>query len=140
MVEEGLARRGAAEKAGLADHSLYCAMKNPRSVAYYNRSLEALRTAELARGIHVAAEIRDDQVLGVSPAGATARIKAAAFIETGGREGASVTVNVQQNVQQPGYVLGVDPRFADVIDEMRESNARGTGRPTILENKDAENG
>lgn len=117
MILEGLNRCDAAERAGLRDNSLYQALRNPEVLSYFNATMSALRTAETARGIHVAARIRDDYTLG-GAAGATAQIKAAAFIENAGHDAGGLQLNVQINnppAQVPGYVVAIDPRYADAV-------------------------
>jgi hypothetical protein len=57
MVWDGLTRAEAAEKAGLKDHALYCALAKPHVKAFYLRQLEVLRTSERARNIHTLVEV-----------------------------------------------------------------------------------
>jgi len=59
MVLEGLDRRHASEYAGMADHSLYCALRLPHVKAYYREQLDVLRESERAKNIHRAVQIRD---------------------------------------------------------------------------------
>jgi hypothetical protein len=72
---------------------------------YRTQLLKARRENEAARNLATAIEIRDDDGDG-SAAIRTVRLKACQFIE-GKPDGASVTVNVQQNVAAitPGYVV-----------------------------------
>lgn len=51
MVFEGLSRPKAAEKAGIADHTLYLAMRKPSVLAYMNSQQGVLRTSAAARSI-----------------------------------------------------------------------------------------
>lgn len=59
MVWQGLQRKAAAEHAGLAEHSLYQALRRPPVRSLYLSELEVLRTSERARNIHTLAEVRD---------------------------------------------------------------------------------
>jgi hypothetical protein len=52
MVHEGLHRRDAAAKAGLAEHSLYQALRRPLVRALYNQELEVIRTSARAGIFH----------------------------------------------------------------------------------------
>jgi hypothetical protein len=52
MIWEGLPRREAAEKAGLADPSLRFAMRKPHVMAHFNAELANLRTSLRARNLH----------------------------------------------------------------------------------------
>lgn len=109
-------RAQAALAVGLKDESLRKAFGNPDVVAHYNAQLEALRTSERGRNLATAIEIRDSALEGA--AGAVARLKAAAQVEGRPEPGAGAQVNVQLNQfppQQPGYVIAVDPRFADEV-------------------------
>jgi hypothetical protein len=60
MVWQGLHRRDAAKHAGLAEHSLYQALRRPPVRAFYLSQLEVLRTSERARNIHALVAIRDE--------------------------------------------------------------------------------
>ncbi len=57
MVDEALARSAAAEKAGITDHALYCALRKPHVVALRNELLGVLRTSESARVISATAKL-----------------------------------------------------------------------------------
>jgi hypothetical protein len=59
MVEEALTRADAAQKAGITDHALYCAMRKPHVIQYRTRLFEVLRTSEAARTIGRAAKLAD---------------------------------------------------------------------------------
>lgn len=59
MVWDGLQRREAAAKAGLAEHSLYQALRKPLVRRFYLSELDVLRTSERARNIHALTAIRD---------------------------------------------------------------------------------
>lgn len=59
MVWQGLHRREAAETAGLAEHSLYQALRKPLVRRFYLAELEVLRTSERARNIHALTGVRD---------------------------------------------------------------------------------
>lgn len=59
MVWLGLCRRDAAKHAGMAEHSLYQALRKPPVKAHYLSELEVLRNSERSRNIHRAIEIRD---------------------------------------------------------------------------------
>lgn len=59
MVEEGLSRPDAAQKANLTDHGLYQALRNPLVLAYRRELLEVLRTSEAARCIARGAKLAD---------------------------------------------------------------------------------
>src|SRR5258705_5668888 len=52
MIWEGLARKDAAAKAGLADSSLRFAMRKPHVMAHFNAELANLRTSLRARNLH----------------------------------------------------------------------------------------
>jgi hypothetical protein len=52
MIWEGLTRKDAAEKAGLADPSLRFAMRKPHVMAHFNAELANLRTSLRARNLH----------------------------------------------------------------------------------------
>lgn len=59
QVFEGLRRRDAAKQAGIAEHTLYQALRKPSVLAYWNACLQVLRTGERARNIHRLVQIRD---------------------------------------------------------------------------------
>jgi hypothetical protein len=63
----------------------------PGSRRYYLQILDRIRESELARNLHTAVEIREDQKLKLSAAGARARIESMRFLEH--RDQASVTFN-----------------------------------------------
>jgi hypothetical protein len=52
MIWEGLTRKDAAAKAGLADSSLRFAMRKPHVMAHFNAELANLRTSLRARNLH----------------------------------------------------------------------------------------
>src|SRR6266436_9000636 len=52
MIWEGLPRKEAAEKAGLADSSLRFALRKTHVLAHHNAELAALRTSLRARNVH----------------------------------------------------------------------------------------
>jgi hypothetical protein len=52
MIWEGLPRKEAAEKAGLADASIRFAIRKAHVLAHYNAELAALRTSLRARNVH----------------------------------------------------------------------------------------
>lgn len=60
MVFEGLSRPKAAEKAGIADHTLYLAMRKPSVLAYLNSQQQVLRTSAAARSIARIDNLADD--------------------------------------------------------------------------------
>ena len=70
MVWQGLQRRDAAQAAGLAEHSLYQALRRPPVRAYYLSLLDVLRTSERARNIHALVEVRDQQTNQMARVGA----------------------------------------------------------------------
>lgn len=51
MVFEGLRRDKAAAKAGIADHTLYQALRKPSVLAYLNSQQQVLRTSAAARSV-----------------------------------------------------------------------------------------
>jgi|ERR1700730_2235019 hypothetical protein len=59
MVWQGLHRRDAAKLAGLAEHSLYQALRRSPVRALYLQQLDVLRTSERARNIHALVGVRD---------------------------------------------------------------------------------
>lgn len=59
MVMDGLHRADAAKKAGIAEHSLYVAMRKPSVLAYRNTLLGVLRTSAAARTIAKAEQLMD---------------------------------------------------------------------------------
>lgn len=56
---DGLRRAEAAAKAGIAEHTLYQALRKPSVLAFWNECLQVLRTGERARNIHRLTEIRE---------------------------------------------------------------------------------
>lgn len=133
MVDHGLTRAQAAERAGMTDHGAYVALRKPHIAKAYQEALHGLRQSERARNIHTAVEIRDDRTLD-GAAGATARLKAAGFLE--GRPEGGPTVNVQINNevgQQPGYTVGIDPKYAHVVKELKEHGE--TTLPPVIEHQ-----
>lgn len=60
MVFEGLKRSIAAEKAGLKDHALYVALRQPHVLAYLNDQQGVLRTSARARSIARIDNLADD--------------------------------------------------------------------------------
>jgi hypothetical protein len=76
MVWQGLHRRDAAKHAGLAEHSLYQALRRPPVRAFYLSQLEVLRTSERARNIHALVAIRDESENDM------ARVRAVSVIES----------------------------------------------------------
>lgn len=59
QVFDGLRRAEAAQKAGIAEHTLYQALRKPSVLSYWNECLQVLRTGERARNVHRLVEIRD---------------------------------------------------------------------------------
>src|SRR5690242_3917913 len=59
MIWEGLPRKEAAEKAGLADSSLRFALRKAHVLAHHNAELAALRTSLRARNVHRLDNIAD---------------------------------------------------------------------------------
>jgi hypothetical protein len=118
MVSEGVDRKTAVARIGISDRKMREALSNPVVLAYYNDGLTALRTAEKARNIHVAAAIRDR---GAEPDASAAMgrtaVEAIKFLhgETGGSQNINIGIGVKVT---PGYVmdLGDAPRRR-VIDE-----------------------
>jgi hypothetical protein len=51
MVEEGLSRSEAAEKAGLRDNSLYVAMRRPETLAFRTELMNVLRSSASSRSL-----------------------------------------------------------------------------------------
>ena len=127
MVREGLDRKAAAERAGLTDDALYRSLRLPATKQLYAEELEALRISERARGVHVAAKIRDDDELGATPAGATARLKAIGTIE-GRSDSPNVAIQINNNnqveAQQPGYVVAIPEKFARQIEAEQRASQR----------------
>jgi hypothetical protein len=97
MVWDGLVRKAAAQAAGLADHSLYLALRDPRVRSHYLAELEVLRTSERARNIHALVDVRDQK------ANAMARVQAVKALEQLGDDPAQKA----QSVQSPGIVIVV---------------------------------
>ena len=60
MVEEGLNRAQASERAGLKDNSLYVALRRPEVCAFRTEIMEALRTSAASRTIAKAEMLMDD--------------------------------------------------------------------------------
>lgn len=60
MVEDALTRSQAAEKAGITDHALYCALRKAHVAGYRNELMEVLRTSEASRTIGRAAKLADN--------------------------------------------------------------------------------
>jgi hypothetical protein len=96
MVWQGLRRREAAQVAGIADHTMYQAMRTPPVKAAYADMLQVLRESEKARNIHALVEVRDQQV------NQMARVNAVKALEQLD-ETASATAGPQR--QQPGLVI-----------------------------------
>lgn len=51
MVQDGLSRQAAAEKAGIQDNTLYIALRKPEVLAYRNECMRVIRTSEAARSV-----------------------------------------------------------------------------------------
>jgi hypothetical protein len=62
MVMEGLPRGEAAKKAGISDHGLYKALRNPPVLAYLRGQQEVLRTSAAAQGIAKAEKLMQSAV------------------------------------------------------------------------------
>jgi hypothetical protein len=59
MLFDAACRADAAKVAGMTDHSLRAALRQPHVTAYYNQGLQVLRTSERARNISALARVRD---------------------------------------------------------------------------------
>jgi hypothetical protein len=99
MVHEGLHRRDAAAKAGLAEHSLYQALRRPLVRALYNSELDVLRTSARARTFHRLEQLRDQDR---SP---TAAVKACQVLEAINDE---VDARPRGTQTIPGFVIVIN--------------------------------
>lgn len=107
MIFSGWSRKQAAETVGLADNSVYAALRNPEVLAYWNQQLEVLRTGERPRNIHTAIEIRDSDSLRETASGQKVRLEAAKMLEgDDGHRGTTVNVGIAVT---PGYVIDLRP-------------------------------
>lgn len=135
---EGLAERFkpvprpvAAQLAGLKDDSLRQALTNPSVVQHYRQLLDVLRQSESAASIARMVELRDqNEQLKVS-------FEAARWLIQGDKPSGSA-VNVQVNVtnQQPGYVVGIDPQYADLVDRHPLGQNMPEGAKPLTDNDD----
>jgi hypothetical protein len=112
MVWEGLSRAGAAETAGIREHSLYCALKKPHVLSYYLNEIGVLRSSERAKNIHTLAAVRDQTE------NQMARVAAVKALEPPAAQ-AQVNVNI---AFQAGYVI-----------DLREPEDIEAGRPLTIE-------
>jgi hypothetical protein len=96
MVWQGLRRKDAAQVAGIADHTMYQAMRTPPVKAAYADMLHVLRESEKARNIHALVEVRDQQV------NQMARVNAVKALEQLDETAASAAGPQRQ---QPGLVI-----------------------------------
>lgn len=119
-----LARKDAAKAVGLADTSLRLAFRNPVVMAHYQEQLDVLRTSARPRAFYEIVE------LSTKAKAEGVKLKAAEYVDSGGRAGDGLTVNVGVQVQQPGYVLMVDPAKQAAIAERQQ-----TARLTTIEAK-----
>jgi hypothetical protein len=62
MVEEGLSRKAAAEKAGCSNHWLYQRLREPSVLAFRAELMDVLRSSEASRTIARAATLADGAV------------------------------------------------------------------------------
>jgi hypothetical protein len=99
MYTEALSRKDAAARVGIADYSLYMALRNPVVMKYWNEWRDVLRTSEGPRSIHKIAHLRDNAE------SERVQLDAAKHLD-GGDKGAGVTVNVGVNIA-PGYMVDV---------------------------------
>lgn len=104
MVNEGLPRREAAERAGISDSALYQAFRKPEVVRHYNIEIEALRTMERARNMHALIEVRERGMLPDAPAAASRATVEAVKVLEGERQGSGINLAVGANIS-PGYII-----------------------------------
>lgn len=111
MIEEGLTRKQAAERAGISDSALYKAFRNPEVMRHYMAEVAALRTAEQARNLHTAIGIRDSEEMAKTAAGNRVRLQAAAFLhgEAAQNQGPATAINL--NIA-PGYIIDCSAALA----------------------------
>ncbi len=124
-----LTRPQAAQAVGMRDDSLRIAFRNPVVVARYNELLQVLRESKRPRAIHEIGQLSE------AAASEAVKLNASKYLDSNGESDRPGSVNVQVNVQQPGYVLGVDPRFADVIPAQQQLTKLATNEHKPLKDK-----
>lgn len=98
----------AAEKAGIKGRAFRDALRRPAVLAYFQAEQQALRMGEGPASIRALAEVRDSAKLKDTPAGARARVAAAAELLKDPTKdgGVNIAVAVSNTVQvRAGYVI-----------------------------------
>ena len=109
MMADGIGWKDAAVKMGIKPATARAYRGYPAFKGYYLDCLALIRDGERGRNLAVAMEIRDDEKLKQSAAGARARIESLRFMED--RDGpanvnVSVGVGIQANIA-PGYAINI---------------------------------
>lgn len=117
----------AADKAGITGRTLRAALLKPAVDAFYSRQVAAYRNGERAASFRKIVEIRDDPLLGKSPAGMKVALDAAKTMAFDPPGQSQVNVQVNNNVTvTPGYVIDLSPEpnkhGAKVIDDIVTAN------------------
>lgn len=108
MVWEGITAAEAAARIGIKPEALAQSLGVPQVKALLVDELDVLKESKRPRSIH-----RIDQLAERAESEAV-RLNANKYLESKGSSDRGPVVNVQINNQQPGYVIAVDPRFANV--------------------------
>lgn len=101
QIFEGLGRKEAAEKAGIAEITLYQALRKPVVLAYWNEQLKVLRESTRARNIQRLEEIRDQN------ANLNAAVQAVKVLEPETGRGPSISIGLNVTA---GYVMAPPER------------------------------
>lgn len=132
MVFEGLKRDKAAEKAGIADHTLYTSLRKPGVLAYLNAQQQVLRTSASARSIARIDNLADDAV--------SEHVKLQSNVFLLGIDGISPTQRIENTHlhlnQQPGltinFMLGEPARQIDGLAHQVEDARIINGLPQSI--------
>lgn len=98
MIFEGLSRKDAARKSGLADNSLYVALRNPEVLRYFNAQMDVLRTGARPQAFHQIATLSE------SAKSEKVKLDAAKYLESEGKAGSGPVINLGINIA-PGYLI-----------------------------------
>jgi hypothetical protein len=118
MVWHGERRADAAQKAGLADASLRCAMRKPHVMDHYHAELNALRLSLRARNLHRLDSIADISKNDMAKVGAIKVLEQIADVaeqhnRPGSTQSPGVVIVIQQPAQRPleisPEIITIDP-------------------------------
>lgn len=128
MVWEGLPRDLAAVKAGLAPHSLYCALRKRHVLNAYNSECETLRSSGRARRIHRLEELSEQN------SNLQAAVNANRALENMGDDPAATAVPAQR----PGMLIVITQAPQALPEQLEQPAPRVINLTANSEDDDAE--